>query len=221
MLIFDTETGGNPERARALMPVFKEEEVLVGNIKDEDKKRAKISERRANHERDWLEGAALRPETANVLAVGILPEKGEPILLHGTGEAEILQSWWDFLETSHQKNGKPFAGWSIFHFDLPVLIIRSRILGVSVPHTIRMGRYFNATRFLDLEEQWIMNRPRNEVKHSLGYVAKALGCGDKTGEGSNFGALYMVDQKQALEYLSNDLVICQRIARKLGFMVRQ
>jgi hypothetical protein len=218
MLIFDAETGGNLERARALMPVFDEKEVKTGNIRDDEKIRAKVAERRASHEKDWLESAALRPETATVLAIGILPEKGEPLLLHGTGEAEILQSWWDFLETTYQKTGKQFGGWSIFHFDLPLLIIRSRILGVGVPQAVRQGRYFNATRFLDLEEQWIMNRPRNEVKHSLNYVAKALDCGEKTGEGSNFSLLYNLDQKQALAYLSNDLLLCQKVARKLGFM---
>ena len=218
MLVFDCETGANLDRARALMPVFDEKEVKLGNIKDDEKIKSKISERRANHEKDWLEGAALRPETATVLAVGVLPENGYPILLHGTHEAEILTSWWQFMETTYQKSGAQFTGWSIFHFDLPLLVIRSRILGVRVPHAVRMGRYFNATLFLDLEEQWIMNRPRNEVKHSLSYVAKALGCGEKTGEGSNFSVLYSVDEKQALEYLTNDLMLCQRIARKLGFM---
>ena len=218
MIVFDTETGANLERAQALMPVFSEADVATGNIKDEDKKRAKIAERRASHEKDWLEGAALRPETAIVLAVGILPEKGEPILLHGTDEQEILKSWWDFLETTYQHSGKQFAGWSIFHFDLPLLIIRSRILGIGVPPLIRNGRYFNAARFLDLQEEWVMNRPRNEVKCSLDYVARALDCGEKTGEGSNFAALYMVDRKKALAYLSNDLMLCQRIAHKLGFL---
>jgi hypothetical protein len=218
MFVFDAETGGNLERARALMPPFDEADVATGNIKDEDKKRAKIAERRASHEVNWMEGAALRPETAIVLAVGILPEKGEPILLHGTNEAEILNSWWDFLESSYQRNGKQFAGWSIYHFDLPLLIIRSRILGVRVPPLIRSGRYFNASRFVDLQEDWLMNRPRNEVKMSLSYVAKALGVGEKTGEGSNFSTLYMVDPKAALAYLTNDLMLCQRIARKLGFM---
>lgn len=217
MFILDIETGANLERARALMPPFDEADVATGNIKDEDKKRAKIAERRLSHEQNWMDGAALRPETAIVLAIGVLPDNGDPMLIHGTGEADILQTWWEFCESTYQKSGKMFGGWSIFHFDLPTLIIRSRILGVRVPPLIRTGRYFNNTRFLDLQEEWYMNRPRNEVNASLGYVAKALDCGEKTGDGANFAVLYLLDQKKALAYLTNDLVICQRVGRKLGF----
>ena len=63
-----------------------------------------------------------------------------------------------------------------------------------------------------------MGRPRSEVKSSLDYVAKALNCGQKTGEGKDFGALYVADEKAALAYLENDLKIAQNIAGKPGLL---
>jgi hypothetical protein len=218
MIIFDIESGPNLARARELMPAFDEAEVKTGNLRDDDKKAAKIAERRATHEATWLEGSALRPETAVTIAIGIQPEKGETIIFHGASEDDSLQSWWDFFTSTYQRTGETFCGWGIFHFDLPFLIIRSRIHGIPVPSLVRTGRYFNATMFRDLQEDWLMNRPRQEVKHSLDYVARALECGKKSGEGKEFASLYRTNQEAALNYLRNDLMLCQRIARKLRLM---
>jgi hypothetical protein len=104
------------------------------------------------------------------------------------------------------------------HFDLPFLVLRSRMLDVPVPPLLRAGRYFSATRFCDLQEEWLLGRPRSEVKCSLDYVARALGCGAKTGQGKDFADLYAVDEAGALSYLENDLRIAQKIAQKLGLM---
>ena len=210
----------DPVRAKALMPAFEEKDVATGNLKDPEKIREKIAQKRAEHQAGWNENAALRPETGKILAIGILPLKAEPIILHvrQSDERDIIQTFWEFMVTTEQATLRPFAGWSIFHFDLPYLTIRSRILGLPVPPHIRQGRYFNATRFCDLQDEWLMGRPRSEVKCSLDYVAKALNCGQKTGDGKDFGALYVADEKAALAYLENDLKIAQNIAGKLGLL---
>ena len=101
---------------------------LIGNIQGRGQEAGpRFPSGRANHERDWLEGAALRPETANRPgALASSPRRAEPILLHGTGEAEILPELVGFPgDQSTRRAASQFAGWSIFHFDLPVLIIRS------------------------------------------------------------------------------------------------
>ena len=203
------------------MPPFDEGEVKTGNISDPWKKADKIADRRAAHEANWLAGASLRPETGKILAIGALGEGSEsPLLLHvrQSNEAEIIKTFWEFLQSTQQMDGQAFCGWSIFHFDLPFLVIRSRILGVALPPQLRQGRYFNPARFMDLQDDWLLGRSRYEVTCSLDYVARALGCGGKAGEGKDFGPLYASDEKAALEYLSNDLAITQRIARKLGVM---
>lgn len=203
------------------MPAFEEGEVKVGNIKDKDKIKEKLAERRASHEASWIDGAALRPETARVLAIGVLPFESEaPLILHvhQSDEADVIQSFWDFFLTTEASTGRQFAGWSIFHFDLPFLVLRSRMLDVPVPPLLRNGRYFSATRFCDLQDEWLLGRSRAEVKCSLDHVARALGCGAKSGQGKDFADLYAVDEATALNYLRNDLEITRAIAMKLGLM---
>lgn len=219
MQIFDVESGPDLGRARELMPPFIEADVATGNLKDQDKIYAKIAERRANHESSWMESAALRPETARVLAIGILPHRiEEPILFHirETTEEEILSSFWSYFEQTQLRNGDRFAGWGIFHFDLPFLILRSRILGLPVPPLLRQGRFFNPTRFLDVQDDWLLGRSRTEVKCSLDYVAQALSCGKKTAEASDFATLYTFSPTAALAYLKNDLLLTKKIAVKLA-----
>ena len=226
-VIFDIETGANPERARALMPPFDENEVKVGNLKDEDKIAAKYMDRRQVHERSWMNGAALRPETGRVLAIGCLPTRqavdkvAKPPMIfhvHQTNEADVLLSFWDFLVSTQQATGQHFIGFAIFHFDLPFLVIRSRILGVPVPIGLRVGRYYNVTRFVDLQEEWLAGRSRNDTKCGLDYVAKALGVGEKSGSGDHFESLYNSSESEALAYLENDLVLAKGIAQKLGLI---
>jgi hypothetical protein len=225
-LIFDIETGANLERSRALMPPFEESEVRTGNIKDEEKIRAKVSDRRLAHERSWLESSALRPETGRVLAIGVLPTRetsmrgGLPLIfhVHQSDEADVLQSFWEFLESTQQSTGQSFIGFAIFHFDLPFLVIRSRILGVRVPLGLRVGRYYDARRFIDLQEEWLAGRSRNDTKCSLDYVSKALEVGEKSGSGSAFESLYSANEAQALAYLENDLTLAKGVAQKLGLI---
>ncbi len=222
MIVMDIETGKDLPRAVELMPPFDESEVKVGNLKDEDKIRAKQSDRRTSYEKSWLEDAALRPETGHVLAIGLLPTRTEDEYLifhaHESSEADIILSFWDFLESTHAATGQAFTGFAIFHFDLPFLIIRSRILGVPVPINLRVGRYFNQTRFIDLQEEWLCGRSRNDTRSSLDYVAKALGVGEKSGDGANFENLYTVNPAAALAYLKHDLFLAKGVARKLGLI---
>jgi hypothetical protein len=221
-IVWDIETGANLERSRALMPPFDESEVRTGNIKDADKIAAKVSDLRVAHERSWLKSSALRPETGHVLAIGLLPTRKEdsPLIfhVHQSNEADVLLSFWDFLESTQQATGQHFIGFAIFHFDLPFLVIRSRILGVPVPLNLRVGRYYNATRFIDLQEEWLAGRSRNDTKCSLDYVAKALGVGEKSGTGDKFESLYNANEAQALAYLENDLNLAKGVARKLGLI---
>jgi Predicted 3'-5' exonuclease related to the exonuclease domain of PolB len=157
-----------------------------------------------------------------VLAIGVLASRVEtpPLIfhVHESSEAEILQCFWEFFESTQQATGQKFMGFAIFQFDLPFLVIRSRILEVRVPNGLRVGRYFDARRFTDLQEEWVAGRMRNDTRCSLDYVAKALGVGEKVGHGSAFESLYNADQAQALAYLENDLTLAKGVAKKLGLI---
>ena len=224
MIIFDIESGANLERSRLLMPEFDEQAVRVGNLKDQEKIVSKITERRRYHEKNWLDESALRPETGHVMAIGMLSTRGanpEPLYFHvkqAGSEKDVLLSFWDFLESTYKTTGQAFCGFAIFHFDLPFLVLRSRILDVPVPINLRVGRYFNATRFVDLQEEWLCGRSRNDTRASLSYVAKALSVGEKSGDGKDFESVYNLDTARAIAYLRNDLDLAKGIARKLGLV---
>ncbi len=219
--VWDIETGADTERALKIIPDFDPSEVKVGNLKPENAA-AKIAEAQANHQANWLDKAALRPETGRVLAIGILDSEGEN-LLHinnaadpATAESLIIETFWDTFDKTYKANGQLWAGYNSNSFDLPFLIIRSRILGVRVPPDLRNGRYFNNRMFLDLMDEWLLGRNRNEVKCSLGYVAKALNVGEKSGDGKDFAATYAANPAAALEYLSHDLKLTKGVGEKLG-----
>ena len=221
--VFDIETGGSREMGLRLMPPFDENDVKVGNLVDPDKIRAKVNSARGFHEKNWMDSCALRPETGHVLAIGIrMTRTKEDLILHlneSGSEAEMLRTFWDYLTSTQESSGQHFIGFAIFHFDLPFLILRSRILDVKVPISLRIGRFFNGTKFVDLQDEWVMNRLRTDTKCSLDYVAKAFGLGGKAGVGSEFQKLYHSDMEQALEYLRQDLFLTEGIARKLGFIL--
>jgi len=214
--IVDIETGPDNDRAKAIMPPFDLAEVKVGNLGPE-KAQEKINAAKSSHEADWLDKAALRPETGTILAIGIQGDK--TAILHVKEmktEAAMLKMFWE-LFTDSQKTNAQWAGWNINQFDLPFLTLRSRILGVTVPAGLRSGRYWNNSMFVELMDEWLCGRNRNEVKCSLGYVAKALGVGEKTGDGSEFAVAYHRNTEKALEYLRNDLKLTAGVGKILGY----
>lgn len=214
--IVDIETGPDTERAKAAMPPFDPAEVKVGNLGPE-KAAEKIAAAKASHETDWLDKAALRPETGTILAIGIQGDK--TTILHvkeSKSEANMLKTFWELFTKSQTVNSQ-WAGWNILQFDLPFLVLRSRILGVQVPNGLRTGRYWNNSMFIDLMDEWLCGRSKNEVKCSLGYVSKALGVGEKSGDGSDFAAAYHRNQEKALDYLRNDLKLTSGVAEILGY----
>jgi hypothetical protein len=216
MHVFDIETGPDLVRAKVVMPAFDEAGVKMGNLKDPEKRAGKIEEARANHESDWLKDAALRPETGQVLAIGVIVSGNtEQIFhLHERNEEQSLNAFWKFFEEKRHDSNL-WVGHNIFEFDLPFLVLRSRVLGIPVPDRLRYGRYFSQDLFLDTLEEWKLRR-RNNCKSSLDYVAKSLGCGSKNGNGGEFATLYERDEAEALAYLRSDLVMTKNVAVKLG-----
>jgi len=215
---YDLESGPDRKRALALLPEFDPAEIKTGNLKDLDKIREKIESARATHEEDWISKAALRPEVAICLAIGIKHGDDTTILhVNGNGgEESIIKTFWMMLEESRAQN-PCWAGYCSNIFDLPFLTIRSRILGIRVPSGLRRGRYWSQDLFVDLQDEWLLGRNRMETKSSLGYVAKALGVGEKSGDGKDFADTYAKDEAKALAYLRNDIELTAGVGAKLGF----
>lgn len=153
--IFDIETGPDPE---AICPPFNPDDVKCGNIKDPEKIRAKLAEAEANHEKQWLENAALSPFSGRVLCVGVKVGKEIGFSVLEGSEKVILQNFWDLVN----KVETFWYGFNIFQFDLPFLIKRSWHLGVSAPiEKVRHGSYWS-DKFIDVREYfnfYVRNEP--------------------------------------------------------------
>lgn len=216
---------------------FDPSSVKLGNIKDEAKRAAKIEECRAahaaavanydatveqlkaNHLADFLSRAALSPVTGQVLAIGFMSEKGAGVEDGGGCEEDLLNRFW--ARYCKMRAAKPdprkLVGCNIFGFDLPFLIRRSWILKVDIPATVRVvgNRWFDPV-FVDLRDVWLCGQKWGECESSLGMMAKALGVGEKNGDGAEFGKLWREDRPAAVNYLLNDLVLTAKVAERLG-----
>lgn len=211
--------------------------VKVGNTKDADKITAKIEAARVKYAAEvaaivekvekarvvhWekIRGkAALKALTGQVLAIGYLGPEGGLKGISGGDEAEILLKFWDIFQEVVER-GNRMVGFNIFGFDLPFIIRRSWILGLSFPHkTIwEDGRWWSKV-FIDLMQVWRLGVYGETI--SLDTMAKVLGVGGKPDgvTGADFARLWAEDRTVAKQYLINDLKITRACAAKLGCLI--
>ena len=253
MLVFDIETGPLPEeRLKQLMPPcelkphpgeFDPATVKLGQMKDQAKIDAKISEARekhkaavanyekeaaeklAEHEAAFIERAALNAGTGQVLAIGLLkpPDAGQTqslkkILVNeqpadDDHERQLLNTFWGMSQEIALTKGQRFVGHNIHGFDLPFLIRRSWLLQVPVPDGIFNGRYFHEN-FIDTMKLWACGAYNGFV--GLNELASYLGLPGKNGNGADFAGLLKTDRDAAVAYLRQDLILTHKVAERLG-----
>ena len=202
MICFDCETAALPDSTlESLKPQFRP----AANLKDPEKIKASIAEQEAK----WRDRAALDAKTARILAIGTLDEGGTNQALCGDNEAGILEAFWDLWAS-----GEKFVGFACHHFDAPLVWQRSIILNVRPPQDFMSGRYLSP-RIIDLQSVWTCGS-RDIAGQSLDAVCRACGLGGKTGNGADFGALWLSDRPAALEYLATDLELTWKLAERLG-----
>lgn len=226
LVVFDIETGPLPEeRLRASLPPFDAAEVKCGNLKDPEKIAAKIAEAKASYETDFFERAALRAETGRVVAIGLgrcddldghLVHYIEGVAPGGElpDEKTLLEWFWEvFVE--YVETDCCFCGFNIVGFDVPFLLRRSWLNGVTVPRNVFApgGRYLNSAAFVDLLHVWQAGDRQNFI--SLDRLSQFLDIGQKNGNGADFHKLWETDHLAAREYLTNDLAMTMRCAARL------
>lgn len=248
MLIFDIETGPLSDELLAKQFTFKPpphpgefdpDSVKYGNTKDEAKRALKLHESAATHnlavenyERDaaqaresaWLEfkgSAALSPITGQVLAIGVQRDGKAGIFAEANEAATIARFWKKYL--SCRADQTKLVGANIVQFDLPFLVRRSWILGVSVPSAVftYSGKWINFdSLFCDIRDLWTLGQ-RSGCEASLDAMSRALGCGQKPDDigGDDFARLWLgtaEERQQATAYLLNDLKMTAEVATRLG-----
>lgn len=261
VIVFDIETGPIDEDfIRELLPdfdpdsmgdppgEFDESSVKLGNLKDQEKIRAKIEKAREDHNdavtkwnakastaradywRAVLEKAALSPITGQVLAIGY--GDGDSVVIDdgSDDERKILKTFWEDFEAT----GARYCGWHIAGFDVWFLVNRSRILGIPHPEVLdRNGRYLNSC-FIDLMEHWncgarsvydpFAGKSKSGAKAKD--IAKVLGVArpaDATpvvhgGQFAEFWRGTKEQREQAREYLRWDIREEVGIARAFGVL---
>lgn len=219
---------------------FDESAVKHGRTKDPEKRAAKVAEEREKHaalvenyaaECERLEAeyrsklladAALSPATGEIVVIGIAnPVDGKFGTTEGRSESEALEWFWRKCQTCRTTKPTPrlMIGHNIKQFDLPFLVIRSRILNVDVPREVWDAKWRRWDEiFADTREHWLMGRYGNGCESSLDHVGRALGLGGKLAgvNGADFGKLWESDRELARQYLHRDLELTARVAVKLG-----
>ena len=162
-------------------------------------------------EADKTKKMSVTPEFCRIVAIGIgFGEDAKDVqgFVSHTGsaieEAELLEWWWDCA-----KRASTIAGYNIIGFDLPVIYVRSAILGVKPTRKFDMRPW--GTDVLDLmATRW----PRgNQMK--LKDLARVMGLDVPAGDcdGPQVAALYRDDPVKLAEYVKSDVIICQQLRR--------
>jgi len=200
VIVFDIET---VPLDPALLPPFDESQVLIGNLKDPDKIRAKLDTAKA----EWLAGAALSPMTGSVAMVGWKEVGGKTELDTNENEAELVAGTLQTI-AEHITAGNIVAGFNCYSFDMPFLVRRAWQHSLKVPWALRQGRYW-AKEIVDLREEWLMGeRQPTKGTSSLDSIARFLGLPEKLGKGVDFAGMDM-DTRKA--YLTRDLEITEAL----------
>ena len=223
--VFDIETGPLPkERIKEIAPPFNEYNIKTGNLGLE-KALAKVNEARSNHIDSICDKAALRGEYGQVLACGFAegePNETPPIETvfdddpnPYTSERNLLRKIWDRIKFARE-NQALLVGHNSNTFDLPMLLRRSFILGVTPYREIlpRNARFFPEF-CLDTLDLWKMGDYDPKSKISLDRLAKAMGIEGKSGSGKLFSQLMAEDFEAAKAYLETDIRVTWEVAARL------
>lgn len=247
MLIFDIETGPLPRdelMAFYTPPDLSEFEpsefdptsVAVGNMgavkaaekvaklrEQHEERQAKLPALRqaaeARHLEEFVDGAALLPQTGKVEAVGFLNGKTNEAGIVSGDECDILSTVWSKTEKCFQQNRK-MIGHNIFGFDLPFLFFRSWVHEIDIPMNIvlQQDRYFNSQLFADTMSRWFIGKKGGYVK--IDDICKAFGLPGKPENvsGATFWQFWRgtaEERQQAEAYLLNDLQMTAAVARRM------
>jgi len=229
-IVFDIETIPQDEaKLLASLPPFDPAEVKVGNLKDADKIAAKIADAEAKHKARWLSEAALSPVTGRIAMIGsqdIIDGKAVATSVFylqkdTITEETLLAGFWGYWESTLREEHTIWVGHNVFDFDLPFMVNRSRILGVTIPRSVysfKGGRVFWADRIIDTRPVWLMGRKAADCPSSLDHISRALDVGEKSGSGSDFAALFAADPNAASAYCKRDLELTASIAKRLAII---
>lgn len=183
-IVIDIETVASPEAGTFLDPVK-----APSNYKDAAKIAAYCQEKQT----ELVDRAGLEPDLCEVVAIGYR-YNSDPIATVGTRkdgeEGELLTELWKHVDR------RALIGFNILGFDLPVLIRRSQLLGVTYPD-LNLDRY--RTPHIDLLERLTFHGKL--TYRSLAFYCRRFGipCED-TSTGKDIAALVAANDWAAVAW---------------------
>jgi hypothetical protein len=161
-------------------------------------------------EADLYKELSLDPERCHIAALGYAVGDGD---VQGIAvdermpEDELLQVVWNILQTGWENNS-PIVGYNVIAFDLPVILARSILLGVTPTRSIDLRKYGNP----DVVDLMIARFPSGRPK-SLKTLATQYGieipCPDVDGS----DVLTMTPDERA-KYVKSDVVVTRELHRR-------
>lgn len=224
-----------PLAAALALPYPEADRQPPGNYKTEEA----ITKWRTNDRAEWEAGRiktySLNPRFGRVAAVGFWTETwkfGQPEVVDGVRfavrrqafsltarteaeEAELLCNVWAKIGTA-----TTLLTWNGLAFDLPFLVQRSILVGITPPRGLRVADYlrrYSTTPHCDVKQvllNWPSGHPKGE---GLGEWAEALGLGGKTAHGSEVYAMAERGEWDAIsQYAADDARLTYQIAERVA-----
>lgn len=217
LFCFDIET--EPQPADELLARFNPVFEPAGNLKDPEKIAADIAAKLQK----WIDDSALHAERGRILAFGFSVRGSGPTVIHGEDEEDLLFQIIASLRDAIQ-DGELISGFNIIGFDLPFIRKRCLINGIRFPWYNPLEKWNQwGFKAYDAMLDWqcgvrgggTAEQNAQTKLQRLDTVARALGVGQKTGDGANFAKLYREDRGAALEYLRNDVSLTRAVCERL------
>lgn len=205
MLIVDCETTAIEGVTALVQP--------ARNLTDPAKIQANIAER--------IEEAALNPWTARIVALGCCHEGDEAVKVW-TANAEAfertaLREFWEVVEDG-RGNVLPLVTFNGRGYDLPLLMVRSMLLGVKHP-TLNLDRY--RSPHVDLVDRLTFGGSL-ERKHlrSLKWYAQRFGLNTDDAFSGAFVAQLVQDGNwdAVIKHCESDVTLTRQLGERLGVL---
>jgi hypothetical protein len=218
-IYLDIETRPLPERVDLFLkpyPEYNQDDCKMGNIKDPEKREAKLAAHRASYmddkvkyRQEAIDKAALSPNTAEILCIQVAEDDNDVEILSGDERAMLVEFWkmvgnnvgqvinW----TGNNKGG---------NFDKNFLFRRSWFHGVQIPYFPHDGWKNCAKAFL-ADADWGTYYKLENAAIELGF--KVINTGPVTG--ATFAKFWETDRASALVYARQDVVLLRQIWKRI------
>jgi hypothetical protein len=193
---------------------YKSADAIASYVEDEAKQRM------ADYEADLIGKAALDINTARIACFGWQIMDGHSDVCvyapgHEDTEALLLQDFWKLAIS------RPLIGFRIREFDLPMLIQRSRYLGVR-PLDLDLGRYARREVIRDLHDVLTFNdmRATSVMRRGLKSFARRFGIPvDDETDGADVPALIAAGNLEAVcAHCTSDVRLTVALAQRIGVL---